>query len=141
MAGTDLVNNRPAKASMASSMAAASSKISLYKPRWKAHSAERHSVALIAKSDIPAPVLEALEKAAAKEAEVALEKSAKEALPHFDVEVAKSLVKADLGEKVMEALKSADALLAGKMEEVGKGETPATMSSAQEALDDFFAAG
>src|SRR5210317_657007 len=54
MAGTDLVNNRPAKASMASSMAAESSKISLYKPRWKAHSAERHSVALIAKSDIPA---------------------------------------------------------------------------------------
>ena len=54
MAGTDLVNNRPAKASMASSIAAASSKISLYKPRWKAHSAERHSVALIAKSDMPA---------------------------------------------------------------------------------------
>ena len=77
----------------------------------------------INKADIPAPILKALEEAEAEKADAALTKKAEEALPNFDVEVAKSLVAAfEENTSVMEALKGADAVYKGSMEEIGKSD-------------------
>ena len=65
---------------------------------------------MVAKSDIPTPVLKALEALAVEKADVELTKRAGETLPHFDIKVAKELMKSDLGEEVMAALKAADKL-------------------------------
>jgi len=78
---------------------------------------------MVVKSDIPAPVLKALEAAALEKADVALTKSAEEALPNFDLAVAKSLVeKFAEEEKIMEALKACDASIGASMEEFGKSD-------------------
>ena len=45
---------------------------------------------MVVKSDIPAPVLKALEAAAIEKADIELTKRAGEALPHFDIEAAKA---------------------------------------------------
>jgi len=88
------------------------------------------------KADIPAVILKALEEAEVAKADAELTKSATESLPHFDVDVAKSLVaKHADDEAVMNVLKAADSVFAGKMEEVGKSDADGEFSSAADALD------
>ena len=92
---------------------------------------------MIVKSDIPAPVLKALEEAAVEKRMVELRKRAEADLPHFDIEVAMALLeKLDLeDEKVLEALKGADAAFAAAMDEVGEKAVDADMSDPQTKLD------
>lgn len=91
---------------------------------------------MVAKSDIPAPVLKALEAAALEKADVALTKSAEEALPNFDLAVAKSLVeKFAEEEKIMEALKACDASIGASMEEFGKSDVDGEFASSSDKLD------
>jgi hypothetical protein len=90
---------------------------------------------MVAKSDIPAPVLKALEAAALEKADVALTKRAEETLPHFDLGVAKELLKFDLGDDVMAALKAADKLFEGTMTEFGKSDVDGEFTSANDKMD------
>jgi len=90
---------------------------------------------MVAKSDIPAPVLKALEAAAIEKADVALTKRAEETLPHFDLGVAKELLKFDLGDEVMAALKAADKLFEGTMAEFGKSDVDGEFTSANDKMD------
>ena len=91
---------------------------------------------MVAKSDIPAPVLKALEEAAVEKRQVELRKAAEAELPHFDVEVAMSLLDVVKGdEKVLEALKGADAAFAAAMDEVGEKSVDADMLDPQSKLD------
>lgn len=97
---------------------------------------------MVAKSDIPAPVLKALELAKAEaeahaieKADIELTKRAGETLPHFDLKVAKSLIDADLGEEILEALKAADALFAAAMNEVGKSDVDGEFTTASDKLE------
>ena len=88
------------------------------------------------KADIPAVILKALEEAEVAKADAELTKSATESLPHFDVDVAKALVaKHADDEAVMNVLKAADSVFAGKMEEVGKSDADGEFASAADALD------
>lgn len=88
------------------------------------------------KADIPAVILKALEEAEVAKADAELTTKASEALPHFDVNVAKSLVaKHADDEAVMNVLKAADSVFAGKMEEVGKSDADGEFASAADALD------
>lgn len=88
------------------------------------------------KADIPAVILKALEAAEVAKADAELTAKASEALPHFDVDVAKSLVaKHADDEAVMNVLKAADSVFAGKMEEVGKSDADGEFASAADALD------
>lgn len=90
---------------------------------------------MVAKSDIPAPVLKALEAAALEKADVALTKRAEETLPHFDLGVAKELLKFDLGDDVMAALKAADKLFEASMTEFGKSDVDGEFTSANDKMD------
>jgi len=91
---------------------------------------------MVVKSDIPAPVLKALEAAALEKADVALTKSAEESLPNFDLAVAKSLVeKFAEEEKIMEALKACDASIGASMEEFGKSDVDGEFASSSDKLD------
>lgn len=90
---------------------------------------------MVAKSDIPAPVLKALEAAAIEKADVALTKRAEETLPHFDLGVAKELLKFDLGDEVMAALKAADKLFESTMAEFGKSDVDGEFTSANDKMD------
>jgi len=91
---------------------------------------------MVVKSDIPAPVLKALEAAALEKADIALTKSAEEALPNFDLAVAKSLVeKFAEEEKIMEALKACDASIGASMEEFGKSDVDGEFASSSDKLD------
>lgn len=97
----------------------------------------------VAKADIPAPVLKALEDAEIakqqheiEKADVELTKRAGETLPHFEVNVAKSLLKSFADEEaVMEALKAADAAFAAAMEEFGKSGVNGEFATAADQLD------
>jgi regulator of replication initiation timing len=90
----------------------------------------------VAKSDIPAPVLKALEAAKVEKRQAELRKSAEAELPHFDVEVAMQLLDVIKGdEKVLEALKGADAAFAAAMDEVGEKAVDADMLDPQAKLD------
>ena len=97
----------------------------------------------VVKSDIPAPVLKALEDAEVakqqheiEKADVELTKMAGEALPHFDVDVAKSLMKSFAEEEaVMQALKAADAAFAAAMQEFGKSGVNGEFANATDQLD------
>ena len=90
----------------------------------------------VAKSDIPAPVLKALEAAKVEKRQAKLRKSAEAELPHFDVEVAMQLLDVVKGdEKVLEALKGADAAFAAAMDEVGEKAVDADMLDPQAKLD------
>lgn len=97
----------------------------------------------VVKSDIPAPVLKALEDAEVakqqheiEKADVELTKMAGEALPHFDVDVAKSLMKSFAEEEaVMQALKAADAAFAAAMQEFGKSGVNGEFTNAADQLD------
>lgn len=91
---------------------------------------------MVVKSDIPEPVLKALEEAAVEKRQSELRKSAEAELPHFDVEVAMSLLDVIKGdEKVLEALKGADAAFAASMDEVGEKSVDADMTDPQTKLD------
>ena len=91
---------------------------------------------MVAKSDIPAPVLKALEEAAVEKADVELTKRAGEALPHFDITVAKSLVAKFADEEIiMEALKAADAAFEAAMQEFGKSDVDGEFATAADKLD------
>lgn len=97
----------------------------------------------IAKSDIPAPVLKALEDAEVskklheiEKADIELTKRAGETLPHFDVDVAKSLLKSFADDKaVVEALKAADAAFAAAMGEVGKSSVDGSFANASDEME------
>lgn len=97
----------------------------------------------IAKSDIPAPVLKALEDAEVskklheiEKADIELTKRAGETLPHFDVDVAKSLLKSFADDKaIVEALKAADAAFAAAMDEIGKSDMKGDFANASEEMD------
>jgi len=91
---------------------------------------------MVVKSDIPAPVLKALEAAAVEKADVELTKRAGEALPHFDISVAKSLVaKFAEEEAIMEALKAADAAFEASMQEFGKSDVDGEFATSADKLD------
>ena len=91
---------------------------------------------MVVKSDIPAPVLKALETARLEKADIALTKSAEEALPHFDLAVAKSLVeKFAEEEKIMEALKACDASIGASMEEFGESNVDGEFANATSQMD------
>ena len=91
---------------------------------------------MVAKSDIPAPVLKALEAAAIEKADVELTKRAGEALPHFDLAVAKSLVAKFADEEIiMEALKAADAAFEAAMQEFGKSDVDGEFATSADKLD------
>jgi hypothetical protein len=98
---------------------------------------------MVVKSDIPAPVLKALEAAASEKAEHALEKAdieltkrAGETLPHFATDVAKSLVaKFYEDEAIMAALKAADAAFEAAMQEFGKSDVDGEFATSADKLD------
>lgn len=97
----------------------------------------------IAKADIPAPVLKALEEAEVskkqheiEKADIELTKRAAETLPHFDVNVAKSLLKSFAEDKaIVEALKAADNAFAAAMTEIGKADVNGQFSTAAEEIE------
>jgi hypothetical protein len=90
---------------------------------------------MVAKSDIPTPVLKALEALAIEKADMELTKRAEATLPHFDTKVAKELLKFDLGEEAMAALKAADKLFEGTMAEFGKSDADGNFASANDKID------
>ena len=95
---------------------------------------------MVAKCDIPAPVLKALEAAAVEKADIALTKRAEAELPHFDLNVAKGILKFDLDEEIMAALKAADKLFESTMNEIGKSAAEGELTSASEKLDNLVKA-
>ena len=91
---------------------------------------------MVVKSDIPAPVLKALEAAAIEKADIELTKRAGEALPHFDIEAAKALVKSfGDNEAVMAALLAADKSFEAAMQEFGKSDVDGEFATAADKLD------
>jgi len=91
---------------------------------------------MVVKADIPEPVLKALEEAKVEKQMIELRKKAEAELPHFDVEVAMSLLDVIKGDaKVLEALKGADAAFAAAMDEVGEKSVDADMTDPQSKLD------
>lgn len=91
---------------------------------------------MVVKADIPEPVLKALEEAKVEKQMIELRKKAEAELPHFDVEVAMSLLDVIKGDaRVLEALKGADAAFAAAMDEVGEKVVEADMSDPQSKLD------
>lgn len=85
----------------------------------------------VVKSDIPAPVLKALEAAENER----VEKQAKETLPNFDTKVAVKLLKAaDADEKILEALKAADKAFELAMKEQGDIGSDLDMTDPNEKL-------
>ena len=97
----------------------------------------------VVKSDIPAPVLKALEAAEIakkqheiEKADIELTKKAGEVLPNFDVNVAKSLLKSFSEDAdIVAALKAADAVFAAKMDEVGKSDVNGEFANATDKMD------
>jgi hypothetical protein len=90
----------------------------------------------IAKSDIPAAVLKALEAAEVEKRMVELRKQAEEILPNFDNEIAASLLAhVAKDDAIVEALKSADAALGASMSEIGEASVEADMLSSSDKLD------
>ena len=91
---------------------------------------------MVAKCDIPAPVLKALEAAAIEKADVELTKRAGETLPHFDINAAKALVKSfGKDEAVMAALLAADRAFEAAMQEFGKADVDGEFATAADKLD------
>ena len=91
----------------------------------------------IAKSDIPAPVLEALQKADQERQAVELRKRADEELPNFAQEAAMELLKADLSEEALVALKAADAALKSLTVEKGEAGEQQEFAKASDKLDEL----
>jgi len=90
----------------------------------------------VVKSDIPAPVLKALEEAEIAKRHIELKKQAEEILPNFDNEIAASLLAhVAKDDAIVEALKSADAALGASMSEIGEASVEADMLSSSDKLD------
>ena len=89
----------------------------------------------VAKSQIPAPVLKALEEAKAKEQDAEITKRAESELPNFSVEVAKKILATVDDDEVMKALKAADELFGKSMEEVGSTDPQGEMSEPKAQLE------
>ncbi len=89
----------------------------------------------VAKCDIPAPVLKALEEAQIEKAQAELRKRAEEILPNFDNEIAASLLAVAKEDAMIEALKAADAALGASMQEIGESSVEADMASPSDKLD------
>jgi hypothetical protein len=91
----------------------------------------------VVKSDIPAPVLKALEEAEIAKAEAELKKRAEEVLPNVKEDHAKTLLKmADAtDEEFLEFLRAIDDLFEKQMEEVGKTGSDGDMSDPEVALE------
>ena len=93
----------------------------------------------INKADVPAPILKALEEAEFEKADNALTKRAETELPHFSVDVAKSLLtaveKMDEVDMLMEALQAADKAFADKMEELGKSDVDGDFATANDKME------
>ena len=89
----------------------------------------------VVKSDIPAPVLKALEDAQIEKAQAELRKRAGEILPNFDNEIAASLLAVAKEDAMIEALKAADAALGASMKEIGESSVEADMASPSDKLD------
>lgn len=90
----------------------------------------------IIKSDIPAPILKALEEVELEKRQVALRKQAEEILPNFDTEVAASILGyVAKDDAIVEALKAADAAMGASMKEIGEASVEADMASSQEKID------
>jgi uncharacterized membrane-anchored protein YhcB (DUF1043 family) len=98
---------------------------------------------MVAKSDIPAPVLKALEAAAVakreheiEKADLELTKKADEILPHFETGAAKSLLKSfSEDEATMVMLKAADAAFEASMQEFGKSDVDGEFATSADKLD------
>ena len=98
---------------------------------------------MVAKSDIPAPVLKALEAAAVakreseiEKADIELTKKAEEVLPHFEADAAKSLLKSfSEDEGIMVMLKAADAAFEASMQEFGKSDVDGEFATSADKLD------
>lgn len=98
---------------------------------------------MVAKSDIPAPVLKALEAAAVakreheiEKADLELTKKAEEVLPHFESGAAKSLLKSfSEDEEIMVMLKAADAAFEASMQEFGKSDVDGEFATSADKLD------
>lgn len=93
----------------------------------------------ILKSAVPAPLLKRLETLEIEKADSALEKRAKELIPHFTGDVAKhkKLVKSIGDDKELEVLLvAADKLFADMMKEVGKSDGQ-DMKSTTEKMDEL----
>ena len=98
---------------------------------------------MVAKSDIPAPVLKALEAAAVakreneiEKADLELTKKAEEVLPHFESGAAKSLLKSfSEDEAIMVMLKAADAAFEASMQEFGKSDVDGEFATSADKLD------
>jgi len=98
---------------------------------------------MVAKSDIPAPVLKALEAAAVakreseiEKADIELTKKAEEVLPHFEAGAAKSLLKSfSEDEGIMVMLKAADAAFEASMQEFGKSDVDGEFATSADKLD------
>ena len=98
---------------------------------------------MVAKSDIPTPVLKALEAAAVakrehelEKADIELTKSAGEVLPHFEAGAAKKLLKSfSEDDAIMVMLKAADAAFAASMQEFGKSDVDGEFATSADKLD------
>ena len=98
---------------------------------------------MVAKSDIQAPVLKALEAAAVakreseiEKADIELTKKAEEVLPHFEAGAAKSLLKSfSEDEAIMVMLKAADAAFEASMQEFGKSDVDGEFATSADKLD------
>ena len=90
----------------------------------------------VVKSDIPAPVLKALEEAEIAKRHIELKKQAEEILPNFDNEIAASLLAhVAKDDAIVEALKAADAAMGASMSEIGEASVEADMASSSDKLD------
>ena len=90
----------------------------------------------IVKSDIPAPILKALEEVELEKRQIALRKQAEEILPNFDVEIAASiLAHVAKDDAIVEALKSADAAIGASMQEIGEAAVEGDLLGADAKLD------
>ena len=98
---------------------------------------------MVVKSDIPAPVLKALEAASVakrehelEKADIELTKSAGEVLPHFEAGAAKTLLKSfSEDDAIMVMLKAADAAFAASMQEFGKSDVDGEFATSADKLD------
>ena len=80
--------------------------------------------------------MKALEAAEIAKADAELKTKAEEALPNFDLDTAKELVKSfETNEGVMGVLKAADKAFGSSMEEVGKSDVDGNLATASDKLD------
>ena len=98
---------------------------------------------MVVKSDIPTPVLKALEAASVakrehelEKADLELTKSAGEILPHFEAGAAKTLLKSfSEDDAIMVMLKAADAAFEASMQEFGKSDVDGEFATSADKLD------